>query len=326
MRAEHVARSGFAGPRSAVERRGELARSGFAGPRSAAERGEELARSGFAGPRSAAERGEELIEEELAWELHSVHVPRRPSTWAPRIKAAIANGIIAGLLPSALVLVLYFLDNRDAPLPWVKIASILAVYGPAVGVSLAVLVEALVMITDRIARVGFGLVVVANPIVAATLGGLLAGIVPGAVGVVVFGSYHGPFVGTGLIAFGLIAGAVMVAVPLAIRARRARGNPPDTGVIAAATVFATTILCAVAAVIAPVIVGGAFAAAQSNVEEHGGIVGAVAGALGGGVVGVFIGIVIAFGRSLRQRAKEIDAFGRSLRQRERVPEIAGRRA
>jgi hypothetical protein len=272
-------------------------------------RAEQIERSGFVGPNDQL-----LIEEELGWELHSLQAPRRPSTWAPRLKAAFANGVIAGLVPSAIVLVLYFVQNRDAPLPWVKIATILAIYGPAVGVSLAVLVETFLMITDRIARVGHGLFVIANPIVASTLGGLLAGIVPGAVGVVVFGSYHGPFVGTGLIAFGLIAGAVMVAVPLAIRARRARGNPKNHGVIAAATVFATAILCAVAAVIAPVIVGGAFAAAQSNVEEHGGIVGAVAGAIGGGVVGVFIGIVIAFGRALASR------------NRERIPEVARRRA
>lgn len=241
------------------------------------------------------------LDDELGWELASLRVVRRPSTWAPRIRAAIGNGVLAGLIPSAIVLLVYFLDNRDAPLPWVRIASILAVYGSGIGVSLAVLVEVFTMITDRIARVGYGLQLIANPITASTLAGILAGIAPGAIGVIVFGSYHGPFVGTGLIAFGLIAGSTMVAIPAAIRARRARGVAANPGAIATSAVFATLILVAVAAVVAPVIVGGAFIEAQSNVEEHGGIVGAVAGALGGGVIGVFIGISITFGRSLFAR-------------------------
>lgn len=205
---------------------------------------------------------------------------------------------MAGLLPSAIVLAIYFYEHHDAPLPWVRIASILAVYGPGVGVLLAVFSEALVMTSDRVARPGYGLVAIFNPIVGCTIAGVFAGIAPGAIGVIVFGSYHGPFVGTGLIAFGLISGAMMVAVPLAMRARQVRGAPRNRIVIAASTVIATAILCGVAAVIAPAIVGGAFAEARSSVAEHGGIVGAVAGAIGGGVVGVFIGIVIVFGRSL----------------------------
>jgi hypothetical protein len=243
------------------------------------------------------------LDDELAWELCQPHVPRAQSTWAPRIAAAFANGVFAGLLPSATVLLIYFLGNRDADLPWLTIASILAVYGPAVGVLLAVFVEVLLIITDRIGRIGYGLQLLFNPITASTLAGMLAGIAPGAVGVIVFGSYHGPFVGTGLIAFGMIAGSVMVAVPVAVRARAVRGAARNHAVIAAATVFATLILCMVAAIVAPVIVGSAFAEAQSNVEEHGGIVGAVAGGIGGGVVGVFIGIVIAFGRSLLPRRR-----------------------
>ncbi len=240
-------------------------------------------------------------DDELAWELWSPARARRTSVIGPRLAAAVGNGILAGLLPSAIVLAIYFFDHGEADLPWVRIASILALYGPAVGVLLAVCCEALTMVTDRIARAGFGLVALANPISACTLGGVLAGIAPGAVGVVVFGSYRGPFVGTGLIAFGLIGGAVLVAVPLAVRARRIREAPRNMLVIGAATVIATLILCAVAAVVAPVIVGSAFAEARNSVEEHGGLVGAVAGAVAGGVVGVFIGIVIAVGRSLRSR-------------------------
>jgi len=259
------------------------------------------------------------LDDEFSGELRSLRAPRRPSIWLPRLIAAFRTGIVAGLFPSAIVLVLYFLANRDANLPWVRIASVLAVYGPGVGVSLAVMVEASTMIADRIARVGYGLRVIANPIVASTVAGVLAGIAPGAIGVVVFGSYHGPFVGTPLIAFGLIAGSVMVAAPLATRARHAHGVPPNRAVIAVATVIATLVLCAVAAVIAPVIVGSAFAEAQSAVTDHGGVVGAVAGAIGGGVAGAFIGIVIAVGRTLFPQP-------RRSRQLERVPEVAVRRA
>jgi hypothetical protein len=228
-----------------------------------------------------------------------LQVPQRAPIWRPRILAAIRTGAKAGILPSAIVFAIYFLANRDAGLPWVRVASILALYGPGVGILLATFVEVLVLATDRIAQLGYGLRAIANPVIAGGLGGILAGIAPGAVGVVVFGAYHGPFVGTGLIAFGLIAGSVMIAVPLAIRARRARGAPSDTRVIAAATVIATLILCAVAAVIAPMIVGSAFEEARGPVEDYGGVVGAAAGAVGGGIVGIFIGIVIALGRSLR---------------------------
>lgn len=258
--------------------------------------------------------GDAELDEDFAGELRSVTRPHTAPAWIPRIRAAFGSGVIAGLVPSAIVLLIYFVDNRDAPLPWVTIASILAVYGPGVGVLLAVFVEVFVMLTDRIARIGYGAWLIANPVIAATIAGMLAGIAPGAIGVAVFGSYHGPFVGTGLIAFGMIGGALLVAVPLAIRARAARGVPANLGVIGVSALIATAILCAVAAVIAPVIVGSAFEEARNSVEDHAWIVGGVAGCVGGGVVGVFIGIVIAFGRSLRSR------------NRKTVPEVARRLA
>lgn len=243
------------------------------------------------------------LEDDLAWECAVPATTRRASTIGPRLAAAFGNGVLAGLIPSAIVLVVYFVQHRDAALPWIKIASILAVYGPGVGVLLAVSCEALTMITDRIARIGYGLVVLANPVVACTLGGVLAGIAPGAIGVIVFGSYRGPFVGTGLIAFGLIAGSVMVAVPLAVHARRVRNAPRNMLVIGAATLIAYAILCAVAAIIAPVIVGSAFQEARERMEDYGGVIGGIAGGIGGGVVGVFIGIVIAVGRTLRTSSR-----------------------
>jgi hypothetical protein len=229
--------------------------------------------------------------EAFAGELHTLLPPPKVRAWVPRLGAAVRTGIVAGFVPAAGVGLVYFLLNRDQDLPWLKIASILVVYGPAVGVMLAVLVEALVMMFDRIARVGFGLVAIANPITAGALGGSLAGIAPGAVGVMVFGAYHGPFVGTPSIACALIAGSVMIAVPLARRARPPRVHAKRA--LAAATAIATLILCGVAAIVAPMIVDGAFQEAQGALDDYGAIVGAVAGALGGCVVGLYIGLVIA---------------------------------
>jgi hypothetical protein len=249
----------------------------------------------------------ELDADGFAGELTSLAPPRPARTLAPRLAAAVRIGVRAGLLPAAAVFAIYFLAHHALPMPWVRIASVLAIYGPAVGVLLAVLTELLVIGLDRVARAGHGLVAVANPVTAGALAGALAGVIPGAVGVTVFGSYTGPFVGTGLIAGALITGSMLVAVPLARRARRERwpllAKAPDARegrVIAAAAGIATLILCAVAAVIAPIIVHSAFARTLSGtLAETGPTVGAIAGAIGGGIVGIFVGLVIALGRSLR---------------------------
>lgn len=247
----------------------------------------------------------ELDADGFAGELTSrAPPPRRPRPWVPRLGAAVRIGARAGLLPAIAVFAIYFLAHHARPMPWVRIASVLAIYGPAVGVLLAVFTEVFVMLLDRVARAGPGLVVIANPVTAGALGGALAGVVPGAVGVTVFGAYTGPYAGTGLIAGALIAGSMLVAVPLARRARRARWprrpGARDHRVIAAAAAIATLILCAVAAVLAPVIVHSAFARTLGgSLAETGPIAGAIAGAIGGGVVGIFVGLVIAIGRSLR---------------------------
>src|SRR5688572_13349669 len=192
----------------------------------------------------------ELDADGFAGELKELAPPRPPRPWVPRLAAAVRTGIRAGLLPALAVFAIYFVLNHARPMPWVRIASVLAVYGPAVGVLLAVLTELHVMLFDRIARGGHGLAAIANPVTAGALGGTLAGVIPGAVGVTVFGSYTGPFVGTGLIAGALICGSMLVAVPLARRARRARWPRPagarDHRVIAAAAALATLILCAIA--------------------------------------------------------------------------------
>jgi hypothetical protein len=144
---------------------------------------------------------------------------------------------------------------------------------------------------------------IANPVTAGVLGGALAGIAPGAIGVSVFGSYHGPFAGTAVLSGAVITGALMTAVPLARRARRLRFKDNSDLVIVVAAVIATLILCAVAAVIAPIIVDVAFVEIRGAVEDYGIAVGAVVGGLGGAVAGFFIGMVIALGRALRPPAR-----------------------
>lgn len=231
--------------------------------------------------------------EVFAGELCSLHSPAaRKRTVLPRLGGALRVGALAGLFPSLGVGAIYFLAHHATNLPWLRIGSILVVYGPSVGVLLACAVELLVLAFDRIARLGGGLVVIANPVTASGIAGCLAGIVPGAVGVTVFGAYHGPFVGTALIACSVISGAVVIALWLA---RRAGGNRTAVAIAAA---LATLILCGAALVVAPIIVEGAFAQAQGAVDDYGIVVGAAAGAAGGAIVGIYIGLVIALARGL----------------------------
>ena len=237
--------------------------------------------------------------EGIAGELCPLVLPKPPPAWVGSLGASFRIGIRAGFWPTAIVFVAYYALNHAAPLPWLKLAMLAAVYGPMVGVLLAVIVQVLVLIFDRVAAAGHGLRFVANPVTAGGLGGVLAGILPGSIGVTVFGSYRGPFVGTVSIAFALIAGSGLIAIPLARRARQARGAPADGRAIRTAALVSTLILCAIAIVIAPVIVNSAFQQVNGYVQEHGATVGAIAGAVGGGVVGVYVGLVIAIGRRIR---------------------------
>jgi hypothetical protein len=234
--------------------------------------------------------------DEFAGELTPLRPPVPPKRWGARTVAAIRTGAFAGLLPAAAVFTIYFLTHADWDLPWLRLASILAVFAPATTIALTALVELLVAATDRIAGWWRPLVVIANPIVASGLAGALAGIAPGAIGVTVFGSYSGPFVGTALIACGIVASAVMVAVPVARRARRG----DDRLAIAGATLIATLILCGAAAVVTPLLVDSSFDQIRGALEEYGPPVGGAMGAIAGAIVGIYIGIVIAVGRVLRR--------------------------
>ena len=236
----------------------------------------------------------------IAGELSPLVLPKGPPAWVARIGVALRIGIRAGFWPAAAVFLIYFALNHTAPLPWLKIAILLALYGPMVGVQLAVTVEALVMMFEWLGLRR------SAPVMAGGLGGALAGILPGAIGVSVFGSYHGPFVGTVLIALALISGSIMVAIPLARGARKARGLVADNRAIATAAVISTLILCAIASVVAPIIVDAAFQRVRGAVAEQGARVGATAGVIGGGVVGIYVGLVIAIGRTLRAVAAPRD--------------------
>ena len=235
----------------------------------------------------------------LAWEVTVPPAARPRRTWTPRLAAALRSGFLAGFLPGGLVFTLYYLAHRDLDMPWGKIALVLALYAPGVGITLAVAVEGLVMIAEAIvARVRW-LVPIANSIVAAGIAGAICGILPGSIGVVVFGGYRGPFVGTTLIAVAQVGGALLVAVPSARRARRhSRGTTRNAGAVAAATLIATLVVGVVAAVVAPLLVTRAFTGIAGELDAHGATVGAVIGAMGGAILGLYVGLVIALARRL----------------------------
>jgi hypothetical protein len=250
----------------------------------------------------------DLEREVFAGELR----PSRPlhpvTARPPLIRQALVTGAVAGGVPGAIVFAIYYGMHSQLPLPWIRVASVLAVFAPFAGMALAGSVQAMVLAFDRIARLGRGVGLIANPVLAGLIGGALGGIAPGAISVITFGSYHGPFLGTALIAFPVISGSIYIAGMIALRARRARlgRTPGDKRMIAIATIAAGVILLAVAAVVAPALVDGAFAEAQrraGSIAEKGGMIGAIAGAIGGTLVGIYIGMVIAIGRSLRPRRK-----------------------
>lgn len=239
-------------------------------------------------------------DDDFAGEVTRPAAARPARTWVPRLGGAMRSGFVAGALPGALVGAVYYAQNHELDLPWLRIASLLAVYGPGVGILLAGVIELLVLACDRVARVGFGLGLLFHPVSAGALGGVLAGVGPGAIGVLVFGAYHGPFVGTALIAIGLISASLLIAVPAARRARAARGVRPNPRALAAAAAIATLSLCGLAAAIAPLIVDTAFAQSRA-LDGANGLIGAAAGALSGAIVGTYIGLVVAVGRALASK-------------------------
>jgi hypothetical protein len=231
---------------------------------------------------------------DLAWEQGvAASAPAAPRTWAVRLRAAAGSGLIAGVVPGLVVGAVYFAQHHDVDLPWIWLATMLAAYAPGSAVLLAVAIELMTMACDRLPGGA-----VFNPLTAGGVGGALGSIVPGAIGVATFGSYRGPFVGTALIAIGLVGSSLLIAVPAARRARQARKLPARTRSLVVAAVAATAIIAVVAAVIAPIIVATSFAQAHM-IDAQGQplvAVGAAVGAVSGAIVGLYIGLVVALAR------------------------------
>ncbi|MCX5746617.1 MAG: hypothetical protein NT062_29420 [Proteobacteria bacterium] len=233
---------------------------------------------------------DDSVDEGLAWEITPRRAPRPRRTWAPRMGVAVRGGFRAGFLPGILVMAIYYIAHHDVDLPWLKIATLMSVYAPGVGISLAAAIEAVVLLVDGLtARAP---IVPRGPavVVGCGLAGAACGIAPGAIGVVVFGSYRGPFIGTSLIATSMIIGAFLVALPAARRAAR------SWRAVVIATIATTLLVGVVASVVTPLVVDGAFGHMQGVSYEHGVFVGGAVGALGGCLLGGYAGLVIALAR------------------------------
>jgi hypothetical protein len=235
------------------------------------------------------------VEEEFAWELATLR-PIAARRIDPRWGACVRGGALAATVPALLVYGLYMaLNYADWDMPWFEIGTRVAVFAPFAGISLALFVELAIVAFDRIGRLFWPAKLVANPITAGTLAGALAGIAPGAIGVTVFGSYHGPFVGTASLACACIAGALLVVVPIA---RRCGARALVLGFA-----FATLLLCAIATIVAPLVVDSAFAEIRDELRTNGPVVGASCGVIGGGIMGCYVGLVIAIGRAFGRRSQ-----------------------
>src|ERR1043165_2052749 len=112
-------------------------------------------------------------DEVFAGELEPARRSRARSASGSRLRAACANGFIAGMFPASVVFTIYYVANHETDLPWVQIGSILAVFAPITGISLALFTELSLLAFDRIVAWWRPAVVLANPIVAVGLGGAL---------------------------------------------------------------------------------------------------------------------------------------------------------
>ena len=177
-------------------------------------------------------------------------------------------------------------------------ATLALAYGTAIGILLTVGFDLFVGLFDRVAALGFGLRMVANPVTASGLGGALAGVVPGMVATTAFHDYRGPFMGAPLIASSLVGGSLLIAVRLTRRACRERRphEPVDDRRIARAAVLAMLVAAAAWAVCSPLVIEYAYAQARGSVSADGVMAGALAGAVGGGALGLYVGLVLALGR------------------------------
>ncbi len=235
------------------------------------------------------------MDDELAWEI-AVPKPIMRGVMIQRLAASLRGGIIAGLVPAMILFGIYVIEAWEWGLPWLRIASVVAVYAPISGVLLAVCVELPIVWLDRVGAAWWPLRIVANPLAAGVIGGAFAGIAPGAFGVPVFGSYAAPFVGTAPLCCACIAAAALVILPIARRCGVA-------AIPASPCMLATPISIArlAAAVLAPIVVDTAFVQVNNTLDQDGPIIGAACGAIGGAFLGLYVGLVVVLGRLVGMR-------------------------
>jgi hypothetical protein len=215
-------------------------------------------------------------------------------------------GAMCGLGPSVILFGWYAAHNRDLPMPWARIGVISAILGTFTGAALGGVVRLLVARFDRlVGRVRL----VANPITAGLIGGALTSIAAGVFAVAVFGSYHGPYVGTLESAGMLIAACWALATLLTVdalrgaRAATAADLVPATAFVLIAAIVTAAVTIAAALVVAPSLFSdGVFWTARYAVLAHGAVtVGCALGVIVGAMFGMHLGLSIWLGRRRASR-------------------------
>jgi hypothetical protein len=223
--------------------------------------------------------------------------------------AAARLGALCALGPGLILFGWYYAHNGHLPLPWGRIALITVVLAPFTGAAFGGFVRLFIAWFDRHAGGATRRRFYANPISAGVLGGALASIVTGVFAVAVFGSYHGPFVGTLEITAMLFAGCLAIATLLTVEVLR--GSRPRSGedlavaiklvVLAGLATAAVTIGSAIL-VMPSLFSAGVLWTARAEVLAHGAVtVGCVVGLAVGAILGMHLGFSIWLGRR-RSRA------------------------
>ena len=214
---------------------------------------------------------------------------------------AARKGAMCGLGPSVILFAWYAAHHQDLPMPWAQIGVMSALVGTFTGAALGGVVQLLVARFDRLAGRAR---LVANPITAGLLGGALTSIVAGVFAVAVFGSYHGPYVGTIESAGMLISACWALATLLTIdalrgsRAGTAADLVPATGFVVLSALVTAAVTIAAARIVAPSLFSeGVFWTARYAVLAHGAVtVGCVLGVIVGAMFGMHLGLAIWLGR------------------------------
>jgi hypothetical protein len=145
-----------------------------------------------------------------------------PSSWIP---VAVRGGVVAGLLGGAALALGYFLAHPDVPAlhSWpVTVTAILGA-GALSGVSLALSVCGGLAIARR--RGGGTM----QEVLWAAGGGVVGSLLPGAIGVLGFGSLSTPYIGTDVAAVGVLVAALLLGTLLSLPAATNRAFAGSRG-------------------------------------------------------------------------------------------------